>query len=307
MAKNPRGVYAAILTPFNANLEPDLGAFVNHGHWLLANGCDGLAPLGTTGEANSLSLKQRMRIIETTLTKLPIERCIIGAGSCALADAVQLAREAANAGAGGVLMLPPFYYKNPSEDGLYNFFAAAIERVADPRLRLYLYHFPQLSAVAITPALIRRLKRAFGDIVVGLKDSGGDWNFSAALLKEFPGFAVFSGSEQYLLNNLRAGGVGTISASVNVTAPLAQPVYRHWQQPDADALQATLTAVRVLFQDYPLIAGLKETLALITGNPAWRTMLPPNVPLGPIEAAALKAKLAELSAMQPVIAAARAA
>lgn len=307
MAATARGVYAAILTPFNRNLEPDLGAFVNHGRWLLANGCDGLAPLGTTGEANSLSLKQRMRIIETTLTKLPIERCIVGAGSCALADAVQLAREATNAGASGVLMLPPFYYKSPSEDGLFAFFAAAIERVANPQLRLYLYHFPQLSAVPITPSLIRRLRQSFGDTIAGLKDSGGDWNYSAALLKEFPGFGVFSGSEQYLLNNLRAGGVGTISAAVNVTAPLAQPVYRHWQAPDADALQAALSAVRVLFQDYPLIGGLKETLALITGNPAWRNMLPPNAPLAPADAAALEAKLADLTAMQPIIAAARAA
>lgn len=307
MAEAPRGVYAAMLTPFNANLDPDLGAFVNHGRWLLANGCDGLAPLGTTGEGNSLSLKQRMRMIEAAMTKLPIDRCIFGAGSCALADAVQLAREATRAGAAGVLMLPPFYYKNPSEDGLYDFFAAAIERVGIPRLRLYLYHFPQLSTVSITPALIRRLRQAFGDAIAGLKDSGGDWNYSAALLKEFPGFAVFSGSEQYLLNNLRAGGVGTIAASVNVTAPLAAPVYRHWQTPEADRLQAALTAVRVLFQDYPLISGLKETMALITGNPAWRAMLPPNEPLGPAESAALKAKLAELSAMQPVIAAARAA
>lgn len=302
-----RGVYAAILTPFNANLEPDLGAFVNHGRWLLANGCDGLAPLGTTGEGNSLSLKQRMRIIETALTKLPIDRCIFGAGSCALADAVQLAREATKAGAAGVLMLPPFYYKEPSEDGLYNFYAAAIERVGNPRLRLYLYHFPQLSAVPITPALTRRLRQNFGDTIAGLKDSGSDWNYSAALLKEFPGFGVFSGSEQHLLNNLRAGGVGTISAAVNVTAPLAAPVYRHWQTPEADRLQAVLSAVRVLFQDHPLVAGLKETMALITGNPAWRNMLPPNVPLGPAESAALKAKLAELSAMQPAIAAARAA
>jgi len=307
MAEAPRGVYAAMLTPFNANLDPDLGAFVNHGRWLLANGCDGLAPLGTTGEGNSLSLKQRMRMIEAAMTKLPIDRCIFGAGSCALADAVQLAREATRAGAGGVLMLPPFYYKNPGEDGLYDFFAAAIERVGLPRLRLYLYHFPQLSAVPITPALIRRLRQAFGDTIAGLKDSGGDWNYSAALLKEFPGFAVFSGNEQYLLNNLRAGGLGTISASVNVTAPLAQPVYRQWQTPEADRLQAALTAVRVLFQDYPLISGLKETMALITGNPAWRAMLPPNVPLRPAETAALKARLAELPAMQPVIAAARAA
>jgi 4-hydroxy-tetrahydrodipicolinate synthase len=307
MADAPRGVYAAILTPFNASLEPDLGAFVNHGRWLLANGCDGLVPLGTAGEANSLSLKQRMRIIETALTKLPIGRCIVGAGSCALADAVQLAREATNAGAAGVLMLPPFYYKAPSEDGLYAFFAGVIERVANPRLRLYLYHFPQLSAVPTTPALIRRLRRSFGDIVAGIKDSGGDWNFSAALLEEFPGFGVFSGSDQHLLANLRAGGPGAISASVNVTAPLAAPVYRNWQQHDADTFQTTLTAVRTLFRDYPLVAGLKETLALITGNPAWRIMLPPNVPLGPADAAKLKAKLAELSVMQPVIAAARVA
>ncbi len=238
MAANPRGVYAAILTPFNANLEPDLGAFVNHARWLLANGCDGL---------------------------------------------------------------------EPSEDGLFAFFAAVIERVADRRLRLYLYHFPQLSTVPMTSSLIRRLQREFGDTIAGLKDSGGDWGYSAALLKEFPGFAVFSGSEQYLLDNLRAGGVGTISASVNVTAPLAHPVFRHWRTPKAESLQARLTAVRVLFQHYPLISGLKETLALISGNAAWRAMLPPNVPLGAADAAALKAQLAELPAMQPVIAAARAA
>ena len=208
--------------PDPRSYEPDLKGFVAHARWLLANGCDGLAPLGTTGEANSLSLGQRMKIIEMVATELPAGKCIIGAGACALADAVHLTREIVRMGAAGALILPPFYYKSPGEDGLYGFFSEVIERVGDARLRLYLYHFPQLSAVPITLTLIERLKKTHGDAIAGLKDSGGDWNYSDALLKALPGFGVFSGSEQYLLNNLRAGGVGTISASVNVTAPLAQ-------------------------------------------------------------------------------------
>jgi 4-hydroxy-tetrahydrodipicolinate synthase len=303
----PRGVFAAVLTPLTRDLEPDLKAFAAHARWLLAHGCDGLAPLGTTGEANSLSLGQRMKIIETAATELPVEKCVIGSGACALADAVHLTREIVRAGAAGALILPPFYYKSPGEDGLYAFFSEVIERVGDAQLRLYLYHFPQLSAVPIQLPLIERLKKSYGDVVAGLKDSGGDWSYSATLLKALPGFGVFSGSEQYLLNNLRAGGVGTISASVNVTAPLAQPVNRAWRTPEAEALQKTLTAARVLFQDYPLVAALKETMALISGNPEWRNILPPNAPLSKDQRAEIEARLKQLPAMRPVMESLRAA
>ncbi len=122
-----------------------------------------------------------------------------------------------------------------------------------------------------------------------------------------PGFGVFSGSEQYLLDNLRAGGVGTISASVNVTAPLAQAVFRSWQKPEAEALQKTLTAARMLFQDYPLVAALKETMALISGNDEWRNILPPNMPLSPEQRAEIDARLGQLPAMRPVMESLRAA
>lgn len=303
----PRGVYAAILTPLTAALEPDLDAFVAHGKWLLAHGCDGLAPLGTTGEANSMSLKQRMRVLEAAGRHLPPARLIIGAGSSAIADAVHLARASLDIGAAGVLLLPPFYYKNPGEDGLFAFFAQVIERTADQRLRAYLYHFPQQSAVPITASLIRRLKDSYGDIIAGLKDSGGEWNYSAGLLKDFPGFGIFTGSEQYLLANLRAGGVGTISASVNVTALLAQPVYAKWREAEADAAQEVLTAARALFKDLPLVGAIKEMMTLISGNPAWRHILPPNTPLAPAQRAELEARLAQLPAMRPVMAASRAA
>ena len=227
----PRGVYAAVLTPFTDALEPDRERFVRHCKWLLANGCDGLAPLGTTGEANSLSVAQRLALIDAAAEGgVPMGQCIIGTGSCALADAVAVTKAAVAAGAGGALLLPPFYYKNPSEDGLFAFFSEVIERVGDRRFKLYLYHFPQLSTVPITLTLVARLKRAYGETIAGLKDSSGDWQVSASFLREFPGFGVFSGSEEFLLPNLRAGGVGCISASTNVTAPLARPVYLAWQQ-----------------------------------------------------------------------------
>src|ERR1700722_19146505 len=207
---HPSGVYAAVLTPLTKELEPDPALFVAQCRWLLENGCDGLAPLGTTGEANSLSVDQRITLIEAAAgAGLPMTKFIPGAGSCALADAVKVTRAAVNAGAAGALLLPPFYYKNPSEDGLFAFFSEVIQRVGDKRLKLYLYLFPQFSTVPITSALIARLMAAYPGTIAVLKDSSGDWSNSARLLKEFPGFGVFSGSEEFLLANLRAGGVGT--------------------------------------------------------------------------------------------------
>ena len=298
----PRGVYAAVLTPFTAALEPDRARFVRHCKWLLANGCDGLAPLGTTGEANSLSVAQRLALVEAAAAGgVPMANCIIGTGSCALADAVQVTKAVVAAGAGGALLLPPFYYKNPSEDGLFAFFSAVIERVGDARLKLYLYHFPQLSAVPITLSLVARLKRAYGDTIAGLKDSSGDWQVSAAFLSEFPGFGVFSGSEEFLLPNLRAGGVGCISASTNVTAPLARPVYLAWRNAEAEGLQRGLTEVRLVLQSYPLQAALKEVMAAVTGDESWRVLLPPNRPLAPDARAELARRLAALPQMQPIL------
>jgi 4-hydroxy-tetrahydrodipicolinate synthase len=297
-----RGVYAAVLTPLTGALEPDLARFVAHCQWLLANGCDGLAPLGTTGEANSLSVAQRLALVEAAARGgVPMAKCIIGTGSCALADAVTMTKAVVAAGGGGALLLPPFYYKNPSEDGLFGFFSEVIERVASPRLKLYLYHFPQLSTVPITVKLVARLKRAHGDIIAGLKDSSGDWECSASFLREFPGFGVFSGSEEFLLANLRAGGVGCISASTNVTAPLARPVYLAWREGEAEGLQHGLTAVRLVLQSYPLQAALKEVMARVSGDRSWRVLLPPNRPLTQAEGAALAERLEALPQMRPIL------
>jgi len=297
-----RGVYAAVLTPVDDDLEPNKKAFIAHCRWLLANGCDGLAPLGTTGEANSFSVAQRLALIETSAgAGLPMGKFITGTGSCALADAVALTKAALAAGSGGALLLPPFYYKNPSEEGLFAFFSEVVQRVGDARLRLYLYHFPQMSAVPITASLIARLKNAYGDVIAGLKDSSGDWNYSAKLLEEFPGFGVFSGSEQFLLANLRAGGVGCISASTNVTAPMAQAVYRAWQRPEAEDLQKALTAARLALQAFPFQGGLKELVAGMTGDRQWRNPLPPNRPLTAAQRDDMLARLHDMPGMRAIL------
>jgi hypothetical protein len=213
------GVYAAVLTPLTPTRAGREG--LRRPFALAAR--QSLAPLGTTGEANSLSVDHRLKLIEASAEAgLPGDRTIFGTGSCSLADAVRVSRAAVSAGAAGVLLLPPFYYKNVDEDGLFAFFSEIVQRVADPRLRMYLYHFPQQAVIPITLSLVERLKKAYpGETVAGLKDSSGKWDNTESFIRTFPGFGVFSGSEQFLLPNLRAGSVGL--SRPPPTSPPARP------------------------------------------------------------------------------------
>jgi len=297
MPKAPlRGVYAAALTPLNDDLSPDLKALVRHYKWLLANGCDGLAPLGTTGEANSFSVDERLAVIDTLGgSGIPMDRCIVGTGSCALTDSVRLTKRVLDAGGRDVLVLPPFYYKKVTEDGLFASFAEVIQRVGDARLRLYIYQFPQMTGLDLSLDLIGRLIDAFPKTVVGIKDSSGNWPNMEAMCKRFPGFEVFPGSERFLLSALKAGGVGCISATTNVTAPMAAKVYANWNNDKADALQTALIAVRDILETFPPIAALKQLLARTTGQASWLNIRPPLTRLTEAQAQALFAKLEAVS------------
>jgi len=278
------GVFAAALTPMTPAGSPDHVLAVAHCRWLLDNGCDGLAPLGTTGEANSQSLADRMALVGALAEAgLPAERVVVGTGGCALGDTVALTRCAMDAGFRNALVLPPFYYKGVSDDGLFAYYAALIEGVGDADFRLYLYHFPQMSTVPLSAGLIGRLRDSFGAVVAGLKDSSGDWANTRHLIDAFPGFRVYSGSEQFLADNLAAGGPGCISATVNVTAPLAARVF-HAAPSARQRVQEELTAIRLALQGFPTIPALKRLLEWHTGNPGWRTVLPPLLAL-PEEAA----------------------
>ena len=208
---------AAVLTPLDSTLAPDRTALATHCRWLLDNGCNGLAVLGTTSEANSFSVDERLRLLDNLIEDgIPGNTLMPGTGCCAVPDTVRLTRKAVELGAGGVLMLPPFYYKNVSDDGLFAGFAEVIEQVGDARLKVYLYHFPQMSGVALGPDLIERLLKQYPDTIAGMKDSSGNFGNMVRNTHTFPGFAVISGSDEFLLPLLKEGGAGCITAVCNV-------------------------------------------------------------------------------------------
>lgn len=278
-----------VVTPFDSTLRPDCVRFVRHCRWLLDQGV-GLAAFGTNSEANSMSVAEKIALLEALVDAgLPPARMMPGTGCCALTDSIELTRHAVRLGCAGVLMLPPFYYKAVSDEGLFRSYAQIIERVADGNLRIYLYHIPPVSQIAISAALIERLLRVYPGTVAGMKDSSGDWHHTQAMLERFQpqGFDVFAGSETFLLATLRGGGVGCITATGNVNPrPIAQLAQR-WQEADADAQQTGLDAVRTTFQQFPMIAALKAVIAHHAADPQWATVRPPLVELSVAQQRAL--------------------
>ena len=298
-----RGVLAAVLTPLCDDLAPDHETFIAHCRNLLATGCDGLAVLGTTSEANSFSVEERIGLLEALADAgIPGGRLIPGTGCCAFPDTVRLTQCAVGLGAAGVLMLPPFYYKPVTEDGLFASYSEVIERVGDSRLHVYLYHIPQNTGVPIERGLIERLLARYPDTVVGMKDSGGDFAHMKAMCDAFPGFRVFSGSDTFLLDLLRAGGAGCITACNNIAAPRAARVFARWREKDIEALNADYVAARTAVQQFPLIEALKETMALSTGRASWRRLRPPLLPLSSAQSRALGAALAKIGLLPAPVA-----
>src|SRR5438552_18817000 len=217
MTQRIRGVLAPVVTPFKTDLSPDSERFIAHCKWLLSQNC-GLAVFGTNSEANSLSMEERATLLdELVAAGVDPSRMIPGTGCCSIMETVKLTKQAVEHGCAGVLMLPPFYYKDLSEEGLYRYFSEVVQRGGDTRLKIYLYHIPPVAIVGITPKLVERLLKAYPNAIAGMKDSSDDWNNTNIFLDAFAenGFDVFVGSESFLLANMRNVGVGTISATDN--------------------------------------------------------------------------------------------
>ncbi len=275
------GVNVAILTAMRPDLTVDLDVMAAHSRWLLEQGANGLGVLGTTGEANSLGISERLHLMEGLVERgLPADKMLPGVGVPAISDTVAMARRAAELGCRGCLVLPPFFYKNPSEDGLFAYYSEIIQRVGGA-LALYFYHFPAQSAVPITVSLIERLLRAHPGAMRGIKDSTGDWSNTKSYIDHFAadGFEVYCGDDGHLLQNLQAGGAGSISAASNVSAAINARVYANWENREAVSAQQTLTAMRAAITAAPLIPGLKALVARHTGEADWETIRPPHVKL----------------------------
>jgi 4-hydroxy-tetrahydrodipicolinate synthase len=299
------GVLSPVVTPFGADLAPDAARFARHCRWLLSQNV-GLAVFGTNSEANSLSVEEKTELLDGLVAAgLDPARMMPGTGCCALPDSVRLTAHAMKLGCGGVLMLPPFYYKGVSDDGLFRSFAEVIERVGDARLRVYVYHIPPVAQVPITLGLVERLLKAYPTQIAGMKDSGGEWSNTKAFLDAFAksGFDVFAGSETFLLQNMRHGGAGCISATANVhPGPIAR-LFDSWRAADADTQQARLDVIRGVFQKFPMIPALKSAIAHHGGDAGWATVRPPLVALTAAQANALAAELEQQRFAMPGLAA----
>jgi 4-hydroxy-tetrahydrodipicolinate synthase len=285
-----KGVLSPVITPFKADYSADTDRFVRHCKWLLKSGCSGLAIFGTNSEANSLSIEEKLTLLAALVhAGVPAAALMPGTGHCALPATVRLTANAVKMGCAGVLMLPPFYYKGVSDEGLYRYFSEVIERVGDERLRVYLYHIPPVSQVPITLNLIERLLGKYPGIVAGAKDSSGDWSNTKAMLDEFgkSGFDVFPGSETFLLDGMRNGGAGCISATANVNPGPIDQVFRNWRSGEADKLQAGITATRKIMQKFPMIPALKSVVAHFGNDAEWSRVRPPLVELTKDQEAAL--------------------
>lgn len=299
------GVLSPVVTPFDTNLCPDGEKLVRQCRWLLDNDV-GLAVFGTNSEANSLSLAEKMTLLSTLVESgIPGARMMPGTGCCSISESVELTRHAVNLGCAGTLMLPPFYYKGVSDEGLFRNYSEIIQRVGDSRLRIYLYHIPPVAQVPISMGLIERLLKEYPGTIAGVKDSSGDWSNTQQMLEQFQpeGFDVFAGSETFLLQVLRAGGAGCISATANVNPGPIATLNKTWQQADADDQQAALDAVRAIFQDYVMIPALKAAVAHYSSTPDWITLRPPLVELNESQRANLVSKLDAAGFAMPGLAA----
>ena len=275
------GVNAAVLTPMRDDLSVDLDRMAAHCRWLMENGCNGLAILGTTGEANSLGVAERMAVMEGLVARgIPARVLLPGTGTTAIPDTVALTARAADLGCRGALLLPPFFYKDPSEDGLFAYYAEVARRVP-AGIALYFYHFPAQSAVPITTGLIARLLDAFPGRFKGVKDSSGDFANTAAYVRHFAreGFEVYCGDDGALHALLQEGGAGCITAATNVGSAVSAIVYANWDRAVGAEAQATLSSIRRAVTSVALIAGLKALMARHTGVPAWRNIRPPLLSL----------------------------
>lgn len=289
------GLWCAMLTPIDSSGGVDHGLLVAHARSLLDRGVDGVAPFGTTGEGQSFSMAERLAGIDALLAAgIPRERVVAATGCAALPETIVLTRHGVQSGCKACLVLPPFFWKDVTDDGLFAWYAQVIEAVGDSRLRVYLYHIPQISGTPLSVDLVARLAAAFPGIIAGVKDSAGDWANTQALLARVPQLAILVGHEPHLPRLLRAGGAGTICGVANLFPALVRALLSPNVAPTD--LQRVVTFIEIAFRQ-PFLASFKAILAEQTRNPGWQAVRAPLLPLAAHSRKALLAALHEAGLM----------
>lgn len=293
MTDSLQGVIAAVPTPVGPDRRIDVDRFLGHARWALERGCDALNVLGSTGEATSLAATERARLMQAAAAALPRGRLMVGTGAPDIETAIALTAHAGACGFAAALVLPPYYYTNVDDDGLFAFFDLLLRETADSQATpVYLYNFPQMTGLRFSPRLVARLLAAHPGRIAGAKDSSGDLDY-AADLAQLPDFAVFPSAEGSLAIARDRGFAGTISATVNVAPQLCQAL---WQSPQDAGLLDRVNRIRATVSAHPLVPAVKHMVARQHDDAAWQAVLPPFTPLAAASRTALDALAADLPA-----------
>ena len=290
--ENLQGVFSPVITPFNSDFTVDHKKLAKQCEWLISQEV-GLAIFGTNSEANSLSVDEKIFLLDKVIDYgIDPGKLMPGTGCCSMTDTINLTKHAVKVGCAGVLMLPPFYYKAVDDDGLFKYFSNIIGSVNDERLRIYLYHIPPIAMVGISLKLIEALLEKFPNTIAGIKDSSGDWNNTQQMLNEkWDDFGIFAGSESFLLKTMQQGGAGCISATANINPRNIYNVFKNWQKSNASYMQEEIDRVRSIVQKYPLIPALKSIVSHFHEDSGWNILRPPLKELHPIESKKLISEL----------------
>jgi 4-hydroxy-tetrahydrodipicolinate synthase len=274
-----RGVWTAILTPLESDGRVAHDLLASHARDLFSRGIDGITLFGTTGEGQSFSVAERREALERLLAAgIAPARVTVGTGCAALPDTAELTRHAAGLGVAAVLALPPFFWHAPGDEGVYAAYARLIGLLGGTKVRLLVYHIPQVTGVPVPPSVVARLAAAFPDVVAGVKDSSGDWDNTAALLKISPRLAILVGHEPYLPRAVKSGAVGTICGLGNYRPELIRRLHDAAGRPEEAALVAVTEKLVALVTGVPFVPAIKSLMAEATGEPRWMNVREPLLP-----------------------------
>lgn len=289
-----KGLWCATLSPLDKRGALDARRLAAHAQRLFAAGVDGIAPFGTTGEGQSFSVAERRAGLDALLAAgIAPHRILAATGCAALPDAIELTRHAVSAGCAGALVLPPFFFKDVSDEGIYAAYSGLIEVIGDDRLRLYLYHIPQVSGVGISVPMLSRLVTAYPTVVAGVKDSSGKLNNSRALVSALPQLSIFVGHEPHLPAMRKLGGAGTVCGIANLYPRLMRRLYDRALEPDPGDELALIERLLGAITPFPIFGALKSLQAELAGDPSWLALRAPLMPLSTADAAALRRAVAD--------------
>lgn len=274
------GVFSAALTPINEDCSINLNSYLLHCQWLLKQNLTGLGIFGTTGESNSFNVDEKIQALEFLIANnISPNKLVPGTGQCSISDTVRFTKKCSAHKVRAVLILPAFFYKGVSDEGVIEYYKRVIEEVGDNDLHYILYHIPQTSGVPITFDVIEKLIKLYPNNVVGMKDSGGNIDNMLKITKFFNEFSLFSGSDSLALKVTKHGGAGAITATSNISGRLLSFIINNYKNESSidnfQDLQVLQEKIRQTLFTHEPVSALKAFMAVKYNNKEWNRVIPP--------------------------------